>query len=397
MRSVFSFTKKKMLEAYPYFMSHTAVSGCVIISTCNRMELWISVNDDSEYDDFSPFKLLCGFLNVDPSMYEEFFMTRRQEGAVKHLFRLASGLESLIVGEDQIITQVGEALSFSRSAYATDRTMEVLFRLAVTAGKRVKTETRLSTADKSAIHAAIHMLDGMGIGVKGKKCLCIGNGMMGRISAQAMLDAGADVTVTIRQYRSGVVDVPRGCERIDYADRLALLPDSDIVISATSSPNFTLRKDEIKPLFLDHEIFFIDLAVPRDIEQSVAELPNCHVYDIDSFNVKGESKEFRKNLTRAEAILSEYEEEFFGWYQGRDVVSTIQDIKDSSARDVTKRLQRAYRKLSLSQEEAQDLESQVEGAVSRMMNRLLFEMRAKMPEREFLEGIEVMKDTFRVW
>ena len=155
-RSVFSFTKKKIQEAYDHFRSCRGLSGSVILSTCNRMEWWLSVSEDAGFD---PAALLCGFLGLDEKAYGPYLTERRDDEAVEHFFRLAAGLESRIVGEDQIITQVGEALQLSRACYAADHTLEVLFRRGITAGKRVKTETDLSSADSSVIHTALRMLE----------------------------------------------------------------------------------------------------------------------------------------------------------------------------------------------------------------------------------------------
>ncbi|MBR0366446.1 MAG: glutamyl-tRNA reductase, partial [Clostridia bacterium] len=237
-RSIFSLTKRRTEEFYEYIKEQTAVEGCVLVSTCNRMEVWMSLDESNM---LSPTNARCSFLNADPEQYRAYFSELSGNDAILRLFRVACGLESRIIGEDQIITQVREALALARSNYATDHTLEVLFRCAVTAAKRVKTETRLSSADRSVIHTALDILKSQGIDTAGKKCLVIGNGMMGKLSAQALLDRGADVTVTVRQYHSGIVDIPLGCHRIDYQKRFEALPECELVVSATSSPNYILR------------------------------------------------------------------------------------------------------------------------------------------------------------
>ena len=151
-RSVFSFTRKRIEKAYEDWKELPWLKGCVILSTCNRMELWLS---SSEHLPEPPAEMLCRYLGVDEKTYLPYFVQRRDREAVDHLFSLAAGLESMILGEDQILTQVGEALALARACYAADSTLEVLFRKAVTAGKRVKTEGTLSSADQSVIHAAL--------------------------------------------------------------------------------------------------------------------------------------------------------------------------------------------------------------------------------------------------
>ncbi|MBR5429556.1 MAG: glutamyl-tRNA reductase [Firmicutes bacterium] len=391
-RGLFSFTKKKMAAAYAaFFQELDGLSGCVILSTCNRLEWWLSVSDDAA---FSPADALCSFLQLDPAVYGAYLIERRQEEAVDHLFRLAAGLESRIVGEDQILTQVGEALSFARAAYATDHTLEVLFRHAVTAGKRVKTETDLSTADRSVIHTALEMLERQGLTVNGRKCLVIGNGMMGRLSAQALLDAGADVTVTVRHYISGIVDIPRGCHRIDYQERYGLLPGCELVVSATSSPNHTLTAAELARVTPEQPICLVDLAVPRDIEPDCGRLPGFTLYDIDAFRIDLRSEKLRRNVARAEAILAEEKEDFYNWYDGRDLVPRIQTLKETAARYVNAGMSSAYRRRPELTEHRDELEQAVDQASRRMMNRLLFGMRSRLPDSVFSECLQAMEQVF---
>ncbi|MBR3309752.1 MAG: glutamyl-tRNA reductase [Lachnospiraceae bacterium] len=388
-RSVFSFTSKRMALAYETFMDMDEVNGCIMISTCNRMEIWFSVKHTAT---FSPVQLLCDHIEVDAEKYSPYFVEREDSEAVDHLFRLAAGLESKIVGEDQIITQVGDAVAFARSCYATDNALEVLFRQAITAGKRVRTETNLSTADRSVIHTALRMLGEEGISVDGKKCMVIGNGMMGKLSAQTLMDYGADVTVTVRKYHSGVVDIPLGCKRIDYDERYGLLPECDMVVSATSSPNYTITLEKMNELSVDHTIPMIDLAVPRDIDPEIKALPWISLYDIDSFHIDVQSEKFKKNLAKAEAILNEEKERFYEWYEGRDFVPMIQELKKKAGGDVSVRMTPYMKHVPLESEEKEQLITEVEGASERMMNHLLFGLRAKLPDKTFRDVLDAMEE-----
>ena len=392
-RSCFSFTKKMMEDAFTWLKRQYAVDGSVIISTCNRMEIWLSTGDEG----LSPVEALCRFMQVDPRVYGDYFVERRKQEAVDHLFRLAAGLESKVVGEDQIVSQVNEALGCAHGAGAADHVLEVLFRMAVTAAKRVKTQTDLSVSDSSAIHAALKALRGQGISFEGKRCMVIGSGMMGRISAQTLLDEGARVFVTVRKYRKGIVDIPQGCTRIDYDDRLEWLPGCELVISATSSPNYTLRREDLEALRPDHPIVLIDLAVPRDIEKSTEELDWATLYDIDSFGIDLQSEKVRENMRRAEAILEEEKEAFYAWYEGRDVVPRIQALKDAAAGNVTERLAPAMRRAAREGLLRSNLTEEIEGSASRMMNCLLFGMRSRLPEDMFRECLSAMEASLKTW
>lgn len=392
-RSRFSFTRKMMEDAFTWLKRHCAVDGSVIVSTCNRMEIWLSTVDEN----LSPVAALCRFMQVDPQEYSAYFVERREREAVDHLFRLAAGLESKVIGEDQIVTQVNEALGCAHSLGATDHALEVLFRMAVTAAKRVKTQTDLSLSDSSVIHTALKALRGQGIALAGKRCMVIGSGMMGKISVQALLDAGARVSVTVRRYRRDVVDLPQGCTRVDYDERLALLPDCDLVVSATSSPHYTLCFEDLRVLRPGHPVILIDLAVPRDIEKSAETLDWATLYDIDSFGIDLQSEKVRENMRRAEAILAEEKENFYAWYEGRDVVPRIQALKDAAADNVMARLAPAMRRAALEGLLRSNLEEEIEGSASRMMNHLLFGMRSRLPEDTFRECLSAMEASLKTW
>ena len=286
-RTIFSFTQKKTVEALEIIKQEKGICGCVLLSTCNRMELWVSTEEGCV---IALYELLCKIRAIHNDEYQKYFTERKEEDAVQHLFRLACGLESRILGEDQILTQVKGALVTAREHYAADNVLEVLFRMAVTAGKKVRTNVTFSTGNHSVIHRALQTLRQEGLEVKGKKCMVIGNGEMGKLAATVLQQEGTDVTVTVRQYRSGVVQIPQGCRRIDYGKRMGLISSCDFVVSATASPNYTLTKEGLQAVDLDHELILVDLAVPRDIDPEVQKLMYIRFYDIDYFKVDVLSK-----------------------------------------------------------------------------------------------------------
>ena len=313
-RAKFSFTKKRAIEAMKKLKEEHGILGCIILSTCNRMEVWVSMQDDEE---ISLYDFLCKEKEVEKDEYQDYFIKRENEEAVRHLFYLTSGLKSQILAEDQIITQVKDALTLARDAYCTDNVLEVLFRMAVTAAKKVKTEVTFSRANTSVIHQAMERLKNQGFSFEGKTCMVIGNGEMGKVTALALKEAGADVTVTVRQYRSGVVNIPQGCKRINYGERMELLPDCDLVVSATASPNYTLTKENFEEIKLDAaSVVLIDLAVPRDIDPEVGKLQNVSLYDIDSFRIDVASPKLQASMQKAGEILDDQMKEFYDWFNG---------------------------------------------------------------------------------
>lgn len=392
-RALFSFTKKNASAAMERWKKVPGISGCVVLSTCNRMELWASTTDDWDGD---LLELLCIDKDVDSTQYERYFVKRKDREAVDHLFHLTAGLKSMILAEDQIITQVKEALALSREYYATDNVLEVLFRKAVTAGKKVKTNVKFSRANQTAMDQAIRMLKEQGFSLTGKNCMVIGNGEMGKLAAQALKQEGAEVTVTVRQYRSGMVIIPTGCKRINYGERLEFLSAFDLVVSATASPNYTLTRTQVEEADLVSPVVFIDLAVPRDIDPLVGELPMARVYDIDDFRMDCMTEDVKRSLEQAELILTEEMADFYQWLEGRDVIPRIQEIRAEAETDLSLRLHKILTKLPLEESERKELDAAIRTSVGKVVTKMIFGLRDTLEKEEFLDCVEGLEKVYDV-
>ncbi len=391
-RALFSFTKKAAGEAMLAFKELDGIHGCVILSTCNRMEVWVSAQKDWDADRL--YGQLCALRQVSGGPYRGYFVSRKEREAVEHLFYLTSGLKSQILGEDQILTQVKDALSLAREAFSTDGVLEVLFRMAVTAGKRIKTEVAFHRADPSVIHQAIRTLQQKGFEVQGRRCMVIGNGEMGKMAAQTLTEAGGDVTVTIRQYRSGMVNIPQGCQRIDYGRRMELVPACDLVVSATASPNLTLREELFKEITLTKPLILIDLAVPRDIETGLGEWEGITLYDMDSFRVSETDPEMEESFQQADGIVREQMDEFYQWLEGRDVIPRIQKIQSESVRDLDLRIHKVLQKTPMEEADRQKLAQTIEKAAGKVVNKLIFGLRDNLEKEVFLECVAGLEKVY---
>lgn len=391
-RAKFSFTKKRAIEAMKKLKEEHGILGCIILSTCNRMEVWVSTQDD---DEISLYDFLCKEKEVEKDEYQDYFMKRENEEAVRHLFYLTSGLKSQILAEDQIITQVKDALTLARDAYCTDNVLEVLFRMAVTAAKKVKTEVTFSRANTSVIHQAMERLKNQGFSFEGKTCMVIGNGEMGKVTALALKEAGADVTVTVRQYRSGVVNIPQGCKRINYGERMELLPDCDLVVSATASPNYTLTKENFEEIKLDAaSVVLIDLAVPRDIDPEVGKLQNVSLYDIDSFRIDAASPKLQASMQKAGEILDDQMKEFYDWFNGRDIFPRIEEIKADAVEDLNLRITKILKKTPMEQKDRESLLRAIDTAAGKVVNKMIFGLRDSLEQEAFLDCVEGLEKIY---
>lgn len=390
-RALFAFTRKNTGDALLKLKKEPGICGCIILSTCNRLELWVSTEENEKPE---LYQWLCRLKGIEGEEYRKYFISRENEEAVEHLFYLTSGLKSQILGEDQILTQVKDALSFAREKFTTDSVLEVLFRMAVTAGKKIKTEVPFSHGNPSVIHQAIRFLEEGGYHVRNKVCMVIGNGEMGKMAAQTLREAGADVTVTIRQYRSGVVNIPVGCSRINYGERMDYLPECDLVVSATASPNYTLTEELFEDVRVERPMILIDLAVPRDIDPEIRKKENITLYDMDSFRTSETPKELADNLEAAGKIVKEQMEEFFQWLDGRDIIPRIQEIKADAVEDLNLRIEKIFRKTPMEDSDREKLKKAVDTAAGKVVNKLIFGLRDSLNQDVFLECVEGLEKLY---
>lgn len=381
-RALFSMTKTGV-DAIARLGGVQESAGCVVLSTCNRTELWVSGCE------MSPLDLLCAAKGVDAAQYRPLFTERAGHEAVTHLFELSCGLKSQVFGEDQIITQLGGALDTARENSSADAVLENLFRTAVTAAKRVKTELRLVGNDRSAAASTVRFLrEKLGY-LHDVPCMVIGNGEMGRLAATALAESGAAVTMTVRQYRHGEVEIPSGVRAVPYDQRLELLRGARVVISATTSPHFTLRAAEIAPL--SQPTIFCDLAVPRDIDPAIASLDGASLYDTDDLCGGDFSHANVEMLARAREILGEYIADFESWYGFRGLVPLVSEISALAAEDMMSRVGKSIRGLELQGAERARLAARVNDAAQKTVGRLMFGLRENLDPalwQSCIEGLQ---------
>ena len=217
---------------------------------------------------------------------------------------------------------------------------------------------------------------------------------MGKVAAQTLRDAGANVTVTVRQYRSGMVSIPIGCSRIHYGERMNFLPNCDIVVSATASPNFTLREELFRDITIRKPLLLLDLAVPRDIEPSLGRKENITLYDMDSFRTDETPKELADNLEAAGSIVKDQMNEFFQWLEGRDIIPRIQEIKADAVEDLNLRIEKIFRKTPMEDSDRENLKKAVDIAAGKVVNKLIFGLRDSLNQDAFLECVEGLEKLY---
>ncbi len=387
-REQFSMTASAVERALERSRETEGITGCVVISTCNRTEYWIS-GEDERFDGLNPAALLCREKGQEYDIYAQYFTVREGREAVHYLMELSCGLQSQIFGDDQIISQVKHALETAREQGALDAVMETLFRTAVTGAKKVKTKVLLTNVDRSVAAAMTALLGEEQIQIRGKKCMVIGNGEIGRLAAAELVKAGGDVSMTLRQYKTKEAIIPAGCHVIPYDSRYERLPEMEIVVSATVSPHYTLTMDKCREQMGENGKVLVDLAIPRDMEPELAGLPGVRLYDMDSFSrlkYEGDARQ----ISVADEILRKYELEYEQWYEFRDLVPVVKKISHMAGEDTAARLRKAVRQYPLSREEREEILQAASKAASKVVAKLCYGLREDMEPEKWqpcLEGL----------
>lgn len=303
------------------------VEGCVLLSTCNRTELYLSCRPGKSW---RPDELLCRAAGLAYAPFAEAFVTRQGEEAARHLLEVAGGLRSQLWGEDQILAQVKGAILRARENGAADPVLETLFRTAVAAGKEIKTSVRLTGVSVSAAGRAVEVLRRDLGALTGKRALVIGNGEMGRLSAALLGDAGCRVTVTLRTYRHGETVVPPGCGVVPYEDRLSAAEEADIILSATTSPHYTLSAAQLAALG-SRPRHVVDLALPRDIDPQAGSVEGITLYNVDTL---GAERRAGRIPAEVQSILDRQLDRFYEWDRYRACLPAIEELKEVIIRRV---------------------------------------------------------------
>lgn len=336
-REMFAFTKEQQEDMMRRMTEYLEVSECVVLSTCNRTEMYVYAETDRESVVFNLMEdvlLECAGAQEEEDIgnYLLFFHGKK---AIHHLFQVAAGLDSMVIGEDQILGQVKTAHQQARAIGTTGVYLNTFFRMAVTSAKKVKTETDLSRTSVSTATLAVKVAEEELGSLKDKKVMIIGaTGKIGGIVLMNLLSLDeAEVYVTTRSNK--VISTKHGQSNfitIEYEDRYDYLDAMDVVISATSSPHYTLTSNRLrKAMKQEKPRVFVDLAVPMDIEVKIKNIPETVYYNIDDFTrIARENNQ--KKLEEAQAatgILDEYELQFEQWMVFQKSLPVMANVRDN--------------------------------------------------------------------
>ena len=312
---------------------HETIGEAVALSTCNRTELYLLVRDPVEAES-AVIALLARRAGIRPTELLDGVYSLRNCDAARHLYRVASGLESMIVGEAEVQGQVKRAYEAALAARTTGPMTNKLFRAALATGKRVRTETAISVGRASVASVAVDAArDALG-DLAARHVLIIGAGETAELTAQALHDHGVSTMFVANRRRDRAIALAKrfGGASGSFDALPAELARADIVISSTSSPHTLLGAEELAVVVRERQgrpLLLVDLAVPRDIDHDCGELPGVTVIDIDGLQAQvARHISVRKvEARRAEGIVEEEIQAFAGWLGTLEVLPTVSALR----------------------------------------------------------------------
>lgn len=395
-REKVSFTDTKKIEATNILLDKD-LREVVILSTCNRSEIYISCEE-----------IEVG-IDIVKNFYEEFFQlnevslylfSKKDNEAIEHLFNVTSGLDSLVIGEDQILGQVKGAHELAMKIGSSKKLFNKLFREAIKTAKEVKTVTKISQQPLSISYIGIKLLKEKIKNLQNKNILMIGLGKMNLLTIKHLEEENVGTIYianrSIEKFKE-IQKLYNNIEYVEYKDRYNILKDNqiDIVISATSSPHLVIKKEEI--INIKRSIYFMDLALPRDIDFKIKDMENMELYCIDDLkNIQSENDEIRVRLSKeAHKIIVNKINEFIEWRDISIIDPTIQSLNKKCIEIKEDTLDYIFRKVDLNQRDKKIIEKMMTSALKRMIREPILNLKQvknKGKREEYIKTIEELFD-----
>ena len=367
----------------------------VLISTCNRTEVYAVVEEEGARA--RVLDLLAKDRGVDRVALDRDTYWLTDAEAVRHLYRVASSLDSMVVGEGQILGQVREAYRAATEERCAGQVLNRLFHTSLRVGKRVRSETGIGDSSLSVPRVAVKLAEEVFGTLAGRRALVLGAGDMSELVVKHLKDRGvADLRIANRTPERARMLADRvGGRAVAFEDLAGELPGVDVVVSSTGSGEWVVRGETVTGALeqRDDPLFFVDIAVPRDVDPVVQTLPSVYLYDIDDLQAVVErNAEGRQDAAEAgEALISPAVLEFMGWLSTLNAVPLIRELRDEAERIRRHELARALGRMDLPPEEEAAVERMSHALVNKLLHGPIQEIKALAEAGSPLESAEVRR------
>ncbi len=334
-RERFAISENELGEALYRLKSNPILEEGAILSTCNRVEVYAVVKESGE-----GFEAVKTFFtqyrpDIEPDVLVSTLYFHAPPDSLRHFFRVASSLDSMILGEPQILGQVKDAFDGALRHKSTGLVLNRAFKKAISVAKRVRTETKVAENAVSISYAAVALAKKIFGGLTGKRVLLIGAGEMAELAARHFVSQGVETIFIANRNQDRAIELAREFNGVPvrFEDYLFEMAESDIVLCSTGAPHYLIGTEAVAKVIAAREnrpIFFIDISVPRNIDPGINRLDNVFLYDIDDLKLSVEAnlRSRETEALKAEEIISEEVERFSQWLKSLDAVPMIVALKD---------------------------------------------------------------------
>lgn len=323
-------------------------SEACILSTCNRVEVFALMDDEADPSELALF--FADWHHLDANVIAPHLFVKTGEDAVRHMFRLAAGLDSMVIGEEQILGQIRTALQAATDADALGPHLRRMIESALAAGKLARTKTNIARLNLSVVSVAVDLAHQSVGTFDQKRVLVVGAGRMAELAIKHLHGVVAELTVTNRTAcRAAVLAERYGVQHAPFEQLATLLHQHDIVVSCTASPGPVFHVEQIAQAAAGraHPLVLLDLAVPRDIDPEAAALPNVLLFDVDAMQAISAANRAARaaEIGTAEALVCIEVEKFMAWWASQRIVPTIRALRERAEEIRAAEVQRTLARL----------------------------------------------------
>ncbi|MEE8200310.1 MAG: glutamyl-tRNA reductase [Candidatus Acidoferrales bacterium] len=395
------FAEKDLPAALHALRERPGVNEALIFSTCNRVEVLARLEDG-----IKALPLVSDFLaatrRVARGSFEPLLYHHSQREAIRHVFRVASSLDSMVVGEPQVLGQVKAAYATARAVGSLGGILDEVLTRSFAVAKKVRAETGIATTAVSVSYAAVELARKIFGELEGRNVFVIGAGKMSELAARHLLHSGAQtIFVANRTYaRAQELAQAWGGKAIQYDDLLKYISQADIILSSTGAPHYIIKKEHGQRFLAERRnrpMFFIDIAVPRDIDPALNELDNIFVYNIDDLEqvIAANRRERAREAVRAEEIIEREVDRFLTRLKTLELGPTLVALQEKLHGIRKHELERA-RLRNLTPEQQAVVEEMTRSLVNKILHMPLTQMKRLPQEPDGLKFIEFLRRTFQL-
>lgn len=389
LREKLAFNGPRLEEGLLRIRELPAVKETLIVSTCNRVELYLNAdNTDRAFDAVKGF--FEGYFDVRREPLDRALYLHADLSAVRHIFRVASSLDSMVVGEPQILGQLKDAFEAALGRKTTGVLLNRLMKKAISVAKRVRTETKIAENAVSISFAAVELAKKIFGDLSGKSFMLLGAGEMAELAAKHMINSGVtDIMIANRTFETGCRLAEEFCGRaVRFEDFVSELLHADIVICSTGAPSYVLQKAQMQKVMKERKnrpVFLIDISVPRNIDPGINGLENVYLYDVDDLQgvVETNVMERQKEAQKAEAIIEDEVETFRKWLASLDSVPMVVALREKAEAIKKDELEKLLNRLpDLDEKERKAIEAMAAAIVNKLIHPPTVALKADAEDRD---------------